>query len=370
MHRVVVVNGPNLDLLGIREPSVYGSTTLPELIGLCERWGARFDLEISAFQSNHEGAIIDRIHEAMNDADGIVLNPGAYAHTSYAIHDALASVAIPTVEVHISNIRNRESWRRISVVEPACVHTIYGRGIDGYRAAISHLAYRWRFPAQIVEYGSHPDQFADVREPFGTGPWPATVLVHGGFWRHHLARDVMDGIAVDLAERGMITWNTEYRRVGDGGGATSSLADVRLAIKAAAADPRSSSLTVIGHEAGALLALDASAPGEVDRCITLGGVTDLLAARQSRIGDDAAAGFLGGSPPEALSPIHRLPLGVPVTLFHATADESVPAQHSANYVEAAIAAGDDAEFVELDDGSGILDPAGAAWNDVVTRVAL
>ncbi len=370
MRRISLINGPNLNLLGSREPEVYGSTTLAELIVECQKWGQERDVEVDGFQSNHEGAIIDRIHQAAEDADGIVINPGAYGHTSYAIHDALASVAIPAVEVHISNIRKREPWRRVSVTAPAAIHSIYGRGMDGYRDAISHLAYRWRFPSETLRYGDHPDQFIDVRVPHGDEPRPAVVLVHGGFWRHHFGRDLTDGLAVDLAERGYISWNVEYRRLGEGGGGTESAGDVRLAVKMAAADARTTELTVIGHEAGAMLALNASSPSQVVRCITMAGVTDLLAARQDRLGDDAAAELLGGSPPEGLSPLHRLPLGVPTVLFHGDDDVSVPNSQSISYTEAARAAGDQAEFVSVAGAAdrSFLDPNTKAWARVVSAL--
>lgn len=137
--RVLVLNGPNLDLLGARRPEVYGTTTLGELEDQCRQWGAALGCEISVFQTNHEGAIIDRLHAAIGRCDGVVINPGAYAHYSYAIHDAIESTALPTVEVHISDIAAREPWRAHSVVAPACVTTISGQGIAGYRLALEAL---------------------------------------------------------------------------------------------------------------------------------------------------------------------------------------------------------------------------------------
>ncbi|MDH3518341.1 MAG: type II 3-dehydroquinate dehydratase [Acidimicrobiia bacterium] len=370
MHRVALINGPNLNLLGTREPTIYGSTTFPDLMARCQEWGEAMNLEVAPFQSNHEGAIIDRIHEVADDSDGIVINPGAYGHTSYAIHDALTAVGLPAVEVHISNIRQREPWRRSSVTAPAAIHAIYGRGVTGYRDALSHLANRWRFPPETVPYGDHPDQFAEVRTPHGPGPRHVVLLVHGGFWRHHFARDLMDGLAVDLAERGFASWNVEYRRMGEGGGGTETTGDVRLAVRAAAAHPDTERLTVVGHEAGAILALNASAPAEVALCVTMSGITDLLAARQDRLGDDAAGALLGGSPPEALSPIHRLPLGLPVVLFHGDRDTAVPISHGIRYAETARAAGDTAELVTIDgaDGSSFLDPRNEAWTRVVSAI--
>ena len=137
--RVLVVNGPNLNLLGTRRPDVYGQTTLGELEELCRQWGAELGCTVTVFQSNHEGAIIDRLHEAIGRFDGIIINPGALTHYSYAIHDAIEAVAIDTVEVHISDISAREEWRANSVVAPACRATISGEGVAGYRRAIEVL---------------------------------------------------------------------------------------------------------------------------------------------------------------------------------------------------------------------------------------
>lgn len=139
MTHVLIINGPNLNLLGSREPEIYGSTTLSELDDLCAGWGDDLGLTVTTFQSNHEGAIIDRI-QAAADSDGIVINAGALTHYSYAIYDALVAVGIPTVEVHISDIHNREEWRSNSVIQPACLLQISGEGLDGYRRALAVLA--------------------------------------------------------------------------------------------------------------------------------------------------------------------------------------------------------------------------------------
>lgn len=138
--RIALINGPNLNLLGSRSPEIYGDASLPEVEEACRQWAAEVGATIDAFQSNHEGAIIDRLHRARDDADGVVINPGAYSHYSYAIRDAIEAIGVPTVEVHLSDIAAREEWRRESVVSEVCVATISGRGIDGYRDAIRHLA--------------------------------------------------------------------------------------------------------------------------------------------------------------------------------------------------------------------------------------
>jgi 3-dehydroquinate dehydratase-2 len=138
--RILVVNGPNLNLLGTRRTDLYGSVTLPDLEERCRIWGRELGVEVETFQSNHEGAIVDRLHDAVGHVDGVVINPGALTHYSYSLHDAIEAVALPTVEVHITDVSAREPWRAISVVSPVCVATVSGRGIEGYRDALSHLA--------------------------------------------------------------------------------------------------------------------------------------------------------------------------------------------------------------------------------------
>lgn len=137
--KILVLNGPNINMLGIREPDVYGKETFADLLALLERTAAEEKIEIKQYQSNHEGCLVDKIQEAYGVVDGIVINPAAYTHTSIAILDALKAVAIPTVEVHISDVKNREAFRQISYAGMACVKTIMGRGIQGYVDAILYL---------------------------------------------------------------------------------------------------------------------------------------------------------------------------------------------------------------------------------------
>jgi len=136
---ILVINGPNLNMLGIREPGIYGSNTFADLLKLLEETGRAENIQILQFQSNHEGAIVDKIQWAYQNVDGIVINPAAYTHTSVAILDALKSVSIPAVEVHISNVDSREPFRQISYAGLACIKTIKGQGFDGYRQAICYL---------------------------------------------------------------------------------------------------------------------------------------------------------------------------------------------------------------------------------------
>ena len=137
--KIFVINGPNLNMLGIREPDHYGRETYSELVEKIQRHCREKGINVEIFQSNHEGDLVDKIQSAYKNADGIVINPGAYTHTSIAILDAVKAVAIPTVEVHISRVEEREDFRQISYVRLACVKTITGHGTDGYIEAIDFL---------------------------------------------------------------------------------------------------------------------------------------------------------------------------------------------------------------------------------------
>ena len=138
--KILVINGPNLNFLGIREKSVYGTQDYDYLLNMIAEKGQKEGCTLEVFQSNHEGAIIDRIQDAYSDGtEGIVINPGAYTHYSYAIRDALASIQVPKVEIHISNIMEREEFRKVSVTAPACDRQIYGQGLAGYLLAIDHI---------------------------------------------------------------------------------------------------------------------------------------------------------------------------------------------------------------------------------------
>lgn len=137
--KILVINGPNINMLGIREPGIYGTNTYTDLLTLIEASADELGVEIRHFQSNHEGAIVDEIQAAYGKYDGIVINPAAYTHTSVAILDALKAVGIPAVEVHISDVDAREEFRKISYAGLACVKTIKGHGLRGYREAIEYL---------------------------------------------------------------------------------------------------------------------------------------------------------------------------------------------------------------------------------------
>lgn len=137
--KILVINGPNINMLGIREPGIYGKNTFADLLRLLEETATRLDIEVEQYQSNHEGDLVDKIQWAYGKIDGIVINPAAYTHTSVAILDALKSVSIPAVEVHISDVDAREAFRQISYAGLACCKTIKGHGFQGYVEAIEYL---------------------------------------------------------------------------------------------------------------------------------------------------------------------------------------------------------------------------------------
>lgn len=139
--KILIINGPNLNFLGIREKGIYGVQSYEDLLKMIAEKGEQLEVQTEVFQSNHEGAIIDRIQDAYFDGtEGIVINPGAFTHYSYAIRDALASVTMPKIEIHISDITSREEFRKISVTAPVCNEQIYGHGLEGYLEAMEKVA--------------------------------------------------------------------------------------------------------------------------------------------------------------------------------------------------------------------------------------
>lgn len=142
--KILVINGPNINMLGIREPEIYGNQNYKTLLDDIEKWSEEMGCQVECFQSNHEGAIVDKIQEAYGNFDGIVINPAAYTHTSVAILDALKSVGLPAVEVHISDVTKREAFRQISYAGMACEEHIIGKGIEGYKLAIQYLCNKYR----------------------------------------------------------------------------------------------------------------------------------------------------------------------------------------------------------------------------------
>ncbi len=376
MQRILVLNGPNLDLLGVREPEIYGTTTLRQLEELVQDWGTELGLEVETFQSNHEGALIDRIHDARTRVDGLVVNAAALTHTSRGLQDALTAIGLPAVEVHISNIKEREAFRRLSLLSPPAVHKIYGRGLAGYRWALRHLVHRSAMPFERIPYGTLPDQFGDLRLPENDRHY-LIVVVHGGLWKHEWTHDTIEGIAVDLTRRGYVTWNLEYRRVGLGGGWPESFDDVAAAVAAAPnlTGIEAKNMVVLGHSAGGAMALWAGglgkdvAPGLV---VGMAPMPDLVRAEDEGIGQGSVRKMLGRTRPQPseYSPLHRLPTGTDTVIAVADGDELVPASHGKDYVAAASAAGDSVEFIETPGlHSSFLGPEAAAWKDVAGAVS-
>lgn len=380
MRRILVINGPNLNLLGTREPDVYGSTTLDELAAMVVIEGEHHGVEVVTFQTNHEGAIIDRLHDARGRYDGVILNAGAFTHYSYAIHDAIVASEIPTIEVHISDIHSREQWRRTSVTAPACVYSITGRGIRGYGDALHRLVTLAAAPGRVVPYGDElPDHHGELRLPTTGEPYKMAVLIHGGFWRNPWTLDIMDGLAIDLTRRGWATWNIEYRRVGTGGGIPATPNDVARAVEALPQIGESFELTkiaVIGHSAGGHLAQWVA--GEaldgllVRRVVSLAGVSDLAMAHEQGIGSNAVSDLFADRLPltdeelKMYSPMHRPPLKARQLVVHGTADDRVPVEMSDAYVAAARDRGDNVTYHRHDgvDHMELIDPESPSWRQV------
>ena len=331
--RFVVINGPNLNLLGTREPEIYGDATLPELEGQWRRRGTVLGIGIDTFQSNHEGDIIDQIHSAGPRHDGIIINAGAFSHSSYAIHDALLAIGKPTIEVHISNIHGREPWRSVSVTAPAAMRMMAGRGTSGYLDAIDFLEAHLRNPGETISYGPDPDQVFDLRIPASI-PKGVVALIHGGFWRRMWGRDIMEQLADRLANSGWVTANIEYRR--GPGSFTESNDDITAAIAYLDHVLERRGIGVgepirIGHSAGGYLAIR-SVTDAGGRAIALAAVLDLDATSASRPDDDPVAEYLGSSRDEnpALWDDARLD-GVGagrIHVIHGTADDAIPIDHA------------------------------------------
>ena len=352
MTKLAIINGPNLNLLGTRQTDVYGTTTLADLEDEIRLWADQLGLEVQLLQSNHEGELIEAIHQAAG-LDGIVINPAAFTHTSRAIADAILSVGMPTVEVHISNVKAREPWRADSVLEGVVVRTIYGRGIVGYRDAMRHLINR-TVTFEPIRYGPHADNVGDLRGDSGSSGL-LVVLVHGGFWLREWERDTMETLAVDLTERGYPNYNIEYRRLGDGGGWPGSAHDVRMALNHARLTGNDD-IVVIGHSAGSHLSLWAVETLPAIRVIGLAPITDLASlAATDGPGHDPANALLAEGAPQRLAAVPER-----TKFLHGAEDDLVDVSHSRRL--------DGAVDVEIFEGLGhfdLLDPKQAHWETVL-----
>ncbi len=339
--KIAVIHGPNLNLLGTRQPEIYGTESLDELEGRIETWGQNLQTETSFSQSNDESELVEMIQHARGDHDAILLNVGGFTHTSVAIADAVASVGIPTVEVHLSDINRREPWRRKSLIRPVAVRQISGRGGVGYRDAIRYLVNRSAMPVVENSYGPGEDNIIDVR-----GSGPRVLLVHGGFWLNPWERDSMESLAVALSSTGFTTGNVEYRRTPSW---PESAQDVETAIRWFV--PDGGPYAIVGHSAGGYLGFWAGKRRSASLVVGLAPVTDLVRAQTET--DSAASLLETGAPPLAPIPDTHL-------LIHGTADELVDPDHSTRV-------GDDGE-VKLMPGAGhfdLLRASGAHWETLL-----
>lgn len=355
--RVALINGPNLNLIGRREPEVYGKTDLVDLEAKVVAWGEARGVPVHPMQSNDEAEIINYLHQT--DVDGVIINPGAFSHTSHAIADAIRAIDHPVVEVHISNIRKREPWRAHSVITDACVRSIYGRGLVGYRDALFHLANRVAMPFEIIRYGPDPENIGDLR---GQGD-DLVVFAHGGIWRQEFERDTTESIAVDLAGSGWTTWNLEYRRLGNGGGWPGSGHDVLMALDHVQNLTKTyQRVIVVGHSAGSYLLMWAAGRTStpVDFSLQLAGVFDLEACVTADLvgKPDCATMIEMGAP----SPIGPGP--IQTVLYHGTNDQISAVSQSAD-----LADHDSVEFIRTASGHfEWLDPTKEEWQIVKTRI--
>lgn len=366
MRSIVCLNGPNLDQLGWREPAIYGDGTLAELEDQVRAWGIALGYEVTCVQSNHEGELVEAVHR-IGDADGVVINPGALTHSSAALGDALASCQVPVVEVHLSNIRQRERWRRRSFVAGPATRSIVGRGREGYRSALRHISNRAAWPIQTIRYGPHPDQVIDLRQVDGARN--GVVLVHGGFWGDVWEADTVEAWAVDLARRGLPSAVIEFRRVGFGGGLPATTSDVSAAIETAVTALGLQTFALVGHSSGGHLALWATGGGGRVPAVTvaISGIMDLEQAERDSLGDGAVTRF---DPGHTTSAMRAPPPPAPIALIHGESDMVVPPAQSIAY-SAHLHGHGAAVTLDLVNGRHFdaLDPQSEAWTTALARLA-
>lgn len=366
MLPVLCLNGPNLELLGRRQPEVYGSMTLVDLEASVIDWGHGLGFDVRCIQSGHDGELVEAIHAASGDT-GIIFNPGALTHSSPSLGDAVASVDAPVVEVHISNVRARERWRRRSYLTPVAAASIFGRGPEGYRAALRHLVNRQAYPMETFRYGPHPDQVFDLRRGDSR---IGVVLVHGGFWLDAWGRDTVESWAVDLAQRGIPSLNLEYRRMASGGSPVASVSDVAAGLELVPENLGTEEFVVIGHSAGAHLALAAVNRGVVTPAavVAVGGILDLDAAEAAGIGDGAVTGF---DPRHETSPVRFPPPTCPVVLVHGDSDTVVPPAQSRAFADH-LARANRQHLLQIVEGGrhlDALDPSSDAWKATIAGLS-
>jgi 3-dehydroquinate dehydratase-2 len=374
--RILVINGPNLNLLGTREPTLYGTDTLANLAVQWQERAALHGANIETFQSNHEGAIVDAIQDAAGRFDGLVINAGALTHYSYSLRDAVTASGLVAVEVHISNVHEREEWRHFSVLSDVCDLTIVGRGTVGYLDAINHLIAAFASPALTVSYSDHENGVLDLRVPDGQGPHPVALLIHGGFWRDIWKRDLMDPMAVALVTQGWATANMEYTR--GVSSYSSAVADVNRAVEWITANASEQQLDIgsivaIGHSAGGYLALRlAHDTAALAAAVPLAAVTDLASMAASRPEDDPVHAFLGSPQSEAPRLWEQAELvgepSAPIHLLHGADDDDVAPSQSSTYMDlhkdlTRMTLIDDCDHMKL------IDPHAESWSSLVAALA-
>jgi len=365
--RIVAVPGPGLDG------------------GDAVRWGAEAGLDVEVRPGPPALVLLD-LTGAGPDVTGVLLGPGPGALDDPSLAAAVAAAAGPVVAVEPGNLRKTGPAPEDTAFTAAGGRVLYGRGADTGRHGVLFLARRRHRRPDTLAYGAGPDQAGDLWLPAGAGPHPVVLLLHGGFWYHAWERDLMDGLALDLAGRGLAAWNVEYRRVGAGGGWPAPAEDAGRAIEhllalAPVYHLDLARVVVLGHSAGAQLGLWLAARGrraEVHPALAVGLATiaDLAAARHDRIGGGSVDRLLDGAaagPDGALadaSPIARLPLGVAQLLARADDDAVVPPAQTDRYAAAATAAGDDVTVLRLERGGhfDLIDPATAAWSSVAAEL--
>lgn len=352
--KIAVVNGPNLNLLGNREPETYGAGSYQDLADSIEQWARRLGHEVTISQHNLEGDVVDAVHEAAS-VDGLIINPGAFTHTSRAVADAIAALSIPVIEVHISDITSREPWRSHSVLDGLVTRTIVGRGRVGYRDAIRLLHNLQAAPVEI-RYGPHRENVADLRH--SPGATQLVVLVHGGFWMNQWARDTVDTMAVDLYQRGIATLNLEYRRNGAGGAWPGSGHDVQMAFDHLQhTNLVGLDTTWMGHSAGGYLSLWLSQRRPIPRVIGLASITDLAAIERS----DQPTAALAREVLAQGAPERVIGRGE-ITLIHGVSDQVVDVEQSGRSEGARVVTLEGLGHFEL------LDPRRAHWSHVLEAI--
>ncbi len=370
---------------------VRGPARLPEgWEAVCRRAASGLGVDLEILEAATVPAIVDAIGRAPERSQGVVLHAGAF-DGSVTVAAAVARCPLPVVHVDVEELA-----RPGGAVRASALRAIHGRGRRGFAWALRLLAARVGRPApSILRYGTTSAQIVELRRPEGDAVRPCVVLLHGGFWLHAWERDLVEGLAVDLVDRGWATANVEYRRLGPtGGGWPQTFADVSSALERlgeVAGEHRldRDRCVLVGHSAGATLALWAAtqradvrrglaqapsaAPLTPRGIVSLAGVLDLAAAAVADLGDGAVRSMLTDiaenvgtdvDPVLLASPVARIPLGVPVVAVHGAADEVVPPELTASFVAAAAEAGDDVTWVDVPDDTDhftVIDPASRAW---------